>query len=90
MAEDEIDVLIGTEIGQPVPGEHALAADHETLTIRFDQSQEGIGLGGDVLVENDLTSGIKDTDVHGIGMEIDTAIKLMLFGVKSHGAGSFL
>lgn len=31
MAEDEIDLLPAAEIGQPVPGEHALHADHQVV-----------------------------------------------------------
>jgi hypothetical protein len=31
MAKNEIDPFVGAEIGQPVPGEHALAADHENI-----------------------------------------------------------
>jgi len=29
MPEHEVDPLVGAQIGQPVPGEHALNADHQ-------------------------------------------------------------
>jgi len=32
---------------------------------------------------------IQDTDEHGSGMKIDSAEKLVLFGVESHWASSF-
>ena len=40
-------------------------------------------------MENGLAGCIKDTEVHGVGMQIDAAIIIVLFVVESHGAGSF-
>ena len=48
MAEHEVDPLLGAQVGEPVPGEHALDADDEVVAMRFDQAQEGLGLGGEV------------------------------------------
>jgi hypothetical protein len=47
-------------------------------------------LGGNVAVEDNLPGGVEDADVHGGGMQIDAAVKKVLFRVESHGAGSFL
>jgi hypothetical protein len=32
---------------------------------------------------------VQNTDIHGSGVKIDSAIILVLFGVKSHWASSF-
>lgn len=54
VTEDEVDPLFGTETGQSVPSDHALAAEHQLVTIRFDQAQEDLRAGGDVLVNHDF------------------------------------
>ena len=41
-------------------------------------------------MENHLAERIDDAQIHGAGVQIDAAIKLMLFRVESHGAGSFV
>ena len=66
--------------------EHTLTTDDKTFTVRLDQAQKCFRFGRNVLVNNDLTDCVENADVHGVGMEIDTTIKLMLFRVKSHGA----
>jgi hypothetical protein len=90
MAENEIDALLSAQVGEPVPGEHAFGSDDKVVAVRFDQAQEEFGTGRNVAVQHDLSGGVEDTDVHGVGMQIDAAVKKVLFGVKSHGAGSFL
>lgn len=90
MTEDEFDPLVITEIGQPVPGEHALTADHQAFAVRLDHTEEGFWFGPDVLVKDHLAERIDDAEVHSVGVQIDTAVKLMLFVVESHGAGSFV
>ena len=90
MAEDEVDLLLGTQIGQPIPGEHALAADHQAAAVGFDQAQDGIRFGWNVLVDDHLAGRIEDADVHGVGMQVDAAVEMVLLRVEFHGAGSFL
>jgi len=36
VAEDEGDALVLTEIGEPVPAEHALDGDDEVVTVQCD------------------------------------------------------
>jgi len=45
MTEDKRDAFVGTEVGEPVPGEHAFDSDDETLAIRSNDVQEGIRVG---------------------------------------------
>jgi hypothetical protein len=37
-----------------------------------------------------LASRVEDADVQCVGMQIDAAVKPVLFRVEFHGAGSFL
>lgn len=90
VAEDEIDPLVGKQVGEPVPGEHAFGPDDEVVSIRLDQAQENLGAGGNVAMTYHLPFGIEDTDRHGVGVQIDAAVKLVLLRLEFHGAGSFL
>jgi hypothetical protein len=89
VAENEIDPLLGAQVGQPVPGEHALAADYKAGAIGFYQSEESFRFGRDILVNDHLSDGIEDADIHGVGVQIDAAVEPVLFRVEFHGAGSF-
>ena len=89
VSEDEGDVFFGTEIGQPVPGEHALGANHQIVPIRGDGFEEGCRLGLNVAMEQDFSLLAEDAQVHFVGMQIDSAIMLVLFGVQSHEKASF-
>jgi hypothetical protein len=37
----------------------------------------------------DIATGIENTDKHILGMQVDSTIKFVLLGVKSHMASSF-
>jgi hypothetical protein len=84
MAEDEGDVFLGTEVGDPVPGEHAFYGDHDVLTKGSNDTEKGFRVCVDVLMNPDIASGIKDADKHIFGMQVDSTIKFVLFGVKFH------
>jgi len=36
-------------------------------------------------VKHNFSCVVEDTDIHFFGMKVDSAIKFVLFGVKSHG-----
>ena len=84
MAQDEGDALLSTEVGDPVPGEHALHGNDDVLSERLNGFEEDIPIGLDVAVEHDFSGAIKDAEVHFLGVKVDSAIILVLFGVKSH------
>jgi len=90
VSENEGDVFFGTEIGQPVPGEHALGADHQIIPVRSDGLEEGCRFGLDVAMEQDVPFLTEDAQVHFVGVQIDSAIMLVLFGVQSHEKASLL
>lgn len=88
--EDEGDVFFGTEIGQPVPGEHALGANHQIVPIGGDGLEESCRFGLEVAMEQNVPFLAEDAQVHFVGVQVDSAIMLVLFGVQSHEKASLL
>jgi len=84
MAKDERDVLVLAEVGQPVPGEHAFGSDNHVLAERFDDPQEDIRPGLYVTVQDDIPVPVEDADIHFVGVQVDSTVKFVLFGVKLH------
>jgi hypothetical protein len=89
MAENKGDVFLGTEVGDPVPGEHAFDSDHDVLAEGGNGTEKSFRVSVDVMMNPDIAFGIEDTDKHILGMQIDSTIKFVLFGVKIHMASSF-
>src|SRR5262245_29486876 len=90
MTEDKRDACVGTEVGEPVPGEHAFDGDHNPLSIRSNDVQEGLRVGFHVTVHEDRAALVEDADVHRSGMQVDAAVKWMLGGVEAHEVSSSL
>ena len=90
MAQDEGDAMLSTEIGDPIPGEHAFHGDDNVLSERLDELEEDFAIGFDISVQEDFPGFIQDAEVHFFCMKVDSAIKFVLFGVKSHLVSSFL
>jgi hypothetical protein len=89
MAEDKVNVVIGAEVGDPVPREHAFEADDQVIPALGDQFQECLWRGFNVFV-NELASGIiENTDVEGTGMQVNSAGISVLLGIESHRVFSY-
>jgi hypothetical protein len=88
MAQDKRNTFLMTEIGKPVPGEHALHGNDDILTEGGDGVEEGISIGVHVPVFPDLSLVIQDADIHLFRMQVDSTIIFVLFGVKLHKASS--
>jgi hypothetical protein len=84
VTENERNTFFLTQIGQPVPGEGALDCDHEVVSVLFDGFQEYLPVGLDVSMQQDRALFIDDAEVHCFCMQVDSAIILVLFRVKSH------
>jgi len=54
-----------------------------------DDFEEDFTIGFDVSVQPDLPCFIEDAEIHFFGVKVDSAIKFVLFGVKSHLVFSF-
>ncbi len=71
-------------------GEHAFYRRHDVSSVRCNDLEEEIGPGGHVSVDQDLPALVKDTEVHGPGMEIDSAVESVLLGVEPHRLPPFV
>ncbi len=89
MPEDEADTLRGAEVGEPVPAEHAFHGDGEVFAIGLEQSKERCWLGGYVAVDQGFALTIDDADVHGSGVQVDSAVVPVLLVVESHARPPF-
>jgi hypothetical protein len=68
MAQDEGDAFFGTEVGQPISGEDTLHGDDKIVPVGSDDTQEGRGGGGQILMAQNHAALIENTDVHGADM----------------------
>jgi hypothetical protein len=85
MAEDEGDVVLGTEVGEPVPVEDALRRYDQLLPKGLDGLEEAGAVAREVLVEQDVALGVQNAQKKGAGVKVDPAVVLMLAGIESHG-----
>jgi len=77
MAQHEAKLLLLTQVSEPVPGEDALAANHQVVSVRSDGFQERFRLRRQVLVEEPLTLSIQNAQEHGSCVKINTTVVLM-------------
>jgi len=89
VTENKTDVFLGAEIANPVPGKHAFDSDHDVLTEGSNDAEKSFRVCVNVLMDPGVTSGVDNTDKHILGVQIDSTIKLVLFGVEIHMASSF-
>jgi hypothetical protein len=83
MSQDEGNALLSTEIGEPIPGEDTFNGHHEPLPIGGDSPEEGFRSRFHMAVQHDFPIVAQDADVHGTGMQVDSAVKRVLMGVES-------
>ena len=86
VAKDEGDVVLGAEVGEPVPVEDALGTDDEIFPERLDGLEEDLAVAGKVPMEQDVAFGVLNAQIQGAGMQVDPAVMLMLAGEKVHGS----
>ena len=82
-------MVLGAQIGQPVPAKNTFDTDSDVVQIREDQVEKHFGVGFDVLMHFDFTLAVDDAYIHIAGMQVDPAVVLMLLIVKSHDLASF-
>ena len=86
MGQDKSQVGLVAGIGQPVPAEHAFTAHRQAVLVRFDaREEEGEVVFLDVGVQQFSSLSIHDTDVHLVGVQVDSAVELGGGGVILHG-----
>jgi len=89
MTQDKGNPFLDTKIGDPIPGEHALHGDDNVLPERVNGFEEDLTIGDKVSVQSDFSCLIQDAEIHFVGMQVDSAIKFVLFGVESHLVSSY-
>ncbi len=62
VSEDEGDALLLAGVGEPVPGEGALAGDDQAVAEGLDGGEEVLGVGGNVLMEQGVSLLVEDAD----------------------------
>jgi hypothetical protein len=84
MAEDELDVLLAAQVGDPVPAEQALDSDHQILPVRSQGLGQQLSITGQFLVDQGFPLLVQDAEIEAASVEVDTAVMNMLSGVESH------
>jgi hypothetical protein len=86
VAEDEGDGMFGTEVSEPVPVEDAFGGDDQVVPKRLYGLKESSAITGQVLVKQDIASGVQNAQIESAGMKVDAAVMLMLLGIEAHGS----
>ena len=80
MPQDEGEAFLNPEVSEPGPGAETLDGHHATVSRGRNGREEGFRSRFPVAVQQDFTLLTHDTDVHGTGMQVDTAVKWVLGG----------
>jgi len=83
MAEDKRDAFLGTEVGQPGPGEQAFDGDDERIARGRNGLEERVWVGLQMAVQDDLPLLVQDADVHGPSVHVNATVTLVRRGVAS-------
>jgi hypothetical protein len=68
MTEDERELFVGAEVGEPVPGEHAFDRHDAIGPVRSHGSEKGFRVRLHIAMYQDLAAWVEDADVHHAGM----------------------
>ncbi len=81
VADHERDRVLGTAVGEPVPAEHALHTDDDTVAEGGKGLQQRLEMARQVAIEYDGTGTVQDANVHGPGVQVDAAVESMWAGI---------
>jgi hypothetical protein len=84
VTEDEVDSLLLAQVGEPVPGEKALAADDEVGAERGERGEQGVRTAREIAVQNRPSLAVEDAEEHRPRVQIDAAGVPVGPGVDSH------
>jgi hypothetical protein len=71
MPQDEGHAFLGTELGQPLPGEETLDRHDQAVTIRRHRRKKWCRRGLHMAVYKNLSTVAQDAHVHGAGVPVD-------------------
>jgi hypothetical protein len=83
MTQREGNTFLYTEIGEPIPSEDTLDGDDQPRTIGGNGPEKVFRRRFHVAVQQDFPILTQDADVHAPGMQVNTAVKLVLVGVEA-------
>jgi hypothetical protein len=89
MAKDKWNMVFDTNVGKPVPAKNAFNTDDNVIKVGKDQFEEQLRIGIDVLMNLGFAFLIEDTDIHFSGVQVNTAVVLVLLVVEFHGLAAF-
>jgi hypothetical protein len=89
VAQHEREAFGVADVREPVPRKHALGRDDEIIAVQGDRREKRFRCRRHVSVHEHLAGGVENADVHGLYVEIDSAIVAMLTVVKSHRLSSY-
>ena len=85
VAQREGDRFVFAEVGEPIPGEHALDADDQAGAVRRDGVQENLGARRQIAFEDGGTGVIENVREHTSCVQIDAGIECVRLFVEAHG-----
>src|SRR2546422_4110386 len=83
MTADKRDTVCSTEVSKPVPSTQACGSQDDRIAGGGDGLEQRLWGGGHVMVQQRFTGLVEDAHVHGAGVESDTTVKRVRFGVAS-------
>jgi hypothetical protein len=84
VAEDKGNLFFPAKVSNPIPGEHTFNANDQVIQVGFNHLHECLGVGFDVLVDQDIPLLIQYADIEAAGMQIDSAVMFVCLGVEFH------
>jgi hypothetical protein len=81
--EDKRQPCAGAEIGEPLPREATFDTDNQIRSVRCNGLETWRRCGLHMPVQQDLSVLIQDAAVHGAGLPVDAAVKLVWFRVEA-------
>jgi hypothetical protein len=84
MAQDKGNALVGTQVGEPGPGDETRDGHDEAGPLRGHGFEHRFGSRLHVAVAPDGAILTQEADIHGAGMHVDATVKWVLLGVASH------
>jgi hypothetical protein len=88
LSQDKGHACLGAEVGEPRPRQQACDSHDETISGGRHSLQARVWTGLHGAGHHPLAILLQETDVHGPGMQVDTAVNLMLWGGESHAVSS--
>jgi hypothetical protein len=86
VTEDEGDVLLRAQVGEPVPTVDALDGDDQILAKRRDREEEPLWIAGQAAVQQHHALAVDDAEVQRPRVEVDPAVVLVRRVVEPHRA----